>query len=264
MVKLIATDMDNTLLDSNGRITNEVMSVILKLKNMGIIISLVTGRTYQSAKGIAKLIESDVPVICYNGAMIKTTETEKVIFYEPLKRDVVSEILSYAYQNNIYVQLYNNDTIIVDRLDLSKHNDPDLEYAPVKELGDLRFYNIDSPKVLFAMNPSDVSKVQCELDKLFGEECYFAQSEDHLIEIMSKGINKGRALNKLSDILKIQKNEILGIGDNTNDIPLLHSSGIAVSVGNGVQKLKNIADYVTIGEREKGFVEAINKFVFEK
>ena len=142
---------------------------------------------------------------------------------------------------------------------------PDLDYAGYREVGDFREAGyFDTPKILLAAEPARIPVIQSRLEALYGCRAYFAQSESHLVEVMNKGCDKGSALRRLREILGLKKEEVMGCGDNTNDLPLLLESGTAVAVANSVPELKAAATYVCEGERSDGFNEAVKKFVLEE
>lgn len=262
MVKLIITDLDNTLLDKNGSVTESTIQLLDEARKHGTSVTVATGRSFASARGVAERFQKDTPVICYNGAMIVDIRTGDPIFANYLDRTLVWNILEYAREHDLYVQMYDKDTIVVEKLDLSRHPDPDLEYAAYREVSVFEKDKIfDTPKMLLAMSPELVPVHQKELESLYGEFAYFSQSDSHLIEIVSKGCDKGSAVKFLADYMGIKKEELMGCGDNTNDIPLIQETGIAVAVANAVPELKEVATYVCKGERNAGFDEAVRKFV---
>ena len=158
--------------------------------------------------------------------------------------------------------MYDHDEIVVESLRLDMHNDPDLQFARHREVGDfLKDPLFDTPKMMIAADPKEVPALQAELEKMFEGRIFCAQSEPHLIEIMPASVNKGTALVALCLEMGIRREEVMALGDNTNDMHLLQAAGLAVAVGNAVPALKEYADYVCEGERSDGFREALEKFV---
>ena len=143
------------------------------------------------------------------------------------------------------------------------HPDPDIKYAKYRETGDIDMLaQIDTPKFLIATTSNETEEIENELREKYKNKAYFAKSEAYLIEVMKNGINKGIAVDYLAAKYNIKKNEILAIGDNTNDKLLLNHAGFKIAVGNAVESIKSIADYVSKGERGEGFNEAITKYLF--
>ncbi len=265
MIRLIATDLDNTLLNRESKVDPETTRLLAEAAEKGVKVAVATGRSFASAKAIADQIGQPSPAICYNGAAVIDTKTGEPYFMDCLDRKLVEELLDFARENDLYVQMYDKDEIVVEKLRLDRHPDPDLDYAGYREVGDFRQIELfDTPKILLAAEPARIPGVQSQLEALFGDRAYFAQSESHLVEAMTRGCDKGSALRRLREILGFSKEEIMGCGDNTNDLPLLLESGTAIAVANSVPELKAAATYVCEGERSEGFNEAVKKFVLEK
>lgn len=260
MIKLVAMDLDNTLLNKDGTISANTLSLIHELNKNGVHFAVATGRSFHSANYIADKISMDAPVICYNGALIKDA-SNNVLFESGLDYASVKEILSFAYENDIYVQLYDKDVIVVDRLRPEMHPDPDLKFTDYREVGNLlKVKPFKTPKMLLATDPAKVPFFQKELERRYSDSLFFAQSEPHLIEVMPKGVDKGAALKRLANILGIELKETMAMGDNTNDILLLQAAGVAVAVANAVPKVKAVADYVCKNTRSRGVAEALKRF----
>ncbi len=262
MIRLVATDLDNTLLDINSDIPEGTKEIIRKAQQKGVIFAVATGRAYRSAKSMAEEIGGSSMIICYNGSEIRDSSDGSFIFKEHLDDDLVRDIIGFCHDHGHYLQMYSENEIIVEKVRMDIHPDPDFRYIQYTEVGDfLEMDTYDTPKLLLGSTPDRVPVIQAELEEKFGHRAFFAQSADYIIEIMPKDVNKGRSLERLCEHLGIRKEETMALGDNTNDIDLLKAAGLKVSVANGVQQLKDIADYVCEKERSEGFCEAIERFV---
>lgn len=261
MYKLIVTDLDNTLLDERGEVPEATLKVCRTLAEKKVEIAVATGRSYASAKAIAERIHSQMPMICYNGAEIVDQEGTS-LYASNVSRDVQEEVVDFVLDRGLYLQVYDQGEIVVEKLDLKAHPDPDLKYASYRETHSLwALGKIKTPKLLIAGPPEKIPGLQRELEKKLGYRVYIAQSEAHLIEIMDKEANKGRALKILADKMGFVREDVMALGDNTNDILLLQAAGLGVAVGNGVKDLKVIADYICEHDRSYGFNEAVEKFI---
>ena len=263
MYKLIVTDLDNTLLAKDGSVPKSTIEICKKLVKKGHVLAIATGRSYPSAKAIGEKIGIDTPLICYNGANIRNLDGT-YIYKSVVPKDVQEGIVEFVRERQLYLQVYDKDEIVVEKLNTKAHPDPDLKFVKYKETKDLKkLKDIETPKLLIAAPPSEVPTLQQELEKLYGDKAYFAQSESHLIEVMEKGVNKGQALDILAEKLNVKKEEIMALGDNTNDALLLTHAGFRVAMANAVNSLKEIADYVATKKRSEGFNEAIKKFILK-
>jgi len=261
MIKLIATDLDNTMLTSRGGVAASSVRLLRKCANAGVAFAIATGRSLYSAEAIAEKVGVEHWSICYNGALITNTRTGETISDDWLDEKTVREIVAFCHERGLYMQMYDDNVITVEKLQLDQHPDPDLAFAPHREIGDfLKMPFFPTPKILVAAG-SRVPEVQNEMQAIFGDRVYLAQSESHLIEIMAAGTDKGAALMRLASRLGIDRSEIIALGDNTNDLPLLQAAGVSVAVANSVDVLKQAATYIAAGERSRGFDEGIRKFV---
>ncbi len=264
MIKLIATDLDHTLLDREGLVPEETKILIRKAVEKGIIFSISTGRSVKSAQGVAESVGAAYMAICYNGALVMDPVNGVTIYENFLEEDIVRSIVRFAHENDLYIQMYDEGTIVVEKLRLDRHPDPDLRYADHREVGDfLEYPFFRTPKILLACEPERVPVEQAKLEKWFGDRVYIAQSDAHLIEIVSGGVDKGIALEHLAGYLGYSKDEVIAFGDNTNDLQLLLAAGTAVAVGNAVPVIKEHADYVAEGERSEGFREGLLHYMPE-
>lgn len=262
MFKLVVTDLDNTLLEKNGELADSTINICRKITEQNIILAIATGRSFPSAKAISEKIGIDTPVICYNGAQIRNVDGS-YIFSSSVPENVRKGIVSFVKEKKLYLQAYDNDEIVTAKLNLKIHPDPDIKYAKYRETGDIDMLaQIDTPKFLIATTSNETEEIENELREKYKNKAYFAKSEAYLIEVMKNGINKGVAVDYLAAKYNIKKNEILAIGDNTNDKLLLNHAGFKIAVGNAVESIKSIADYVSKGERGEGFNEAITKYLF--
>ncbi|MGI6177734.1 MAG: HAD family hydrolase [Eubacterium sp.] len=261
MIKLIATDLDNTLFDSNGQIPEESVRLLKLAASRGTAAAVASGRCFPSARLAAATVGAATPVICYNGAQIRRADGG-TLFTSCVPAAVVSGIVDFCRERGLYLQMYDNDEIVVEKLDRSRHDDPDLDNTTYREVGDFRRMKpFKTPKILIAAATETVPALQAELEERYNGKAYFAQSESYLIEIMAAGVDKGSALRELMRILSLKKEEVMALGDNTNDIPMLEAAGLSVAVANAVPSLKSVADYVCAGERSEGFNEAVRRFV---
>ncbi len=262
MIRLIATDLDNTLLDKSGGVPPETVAALAEAEQKGVIVTVATGRSFASARGVAEMIGGNGLAICYNGSQIRRLADGAVLYSGCVDKDVQRAIIGFVHERGLYLQQYDNDEIVVETLRLDKHNDPDLHFASHREVGDfLKEPLFDTPKMMIAADPAEVPVLQAELEEMFAGRIFCAQSEPHLIEIMPAAVNKGTALAALCQEFGIRRDEVMALGDNTNDMHLLQAAGLAIAVANAVPALQEYADYVCKGERSDGFREAIEKFI---
>jgi len=264
MIKMVATDIDGTILDwSLGGFTPAVKNCIKNLTNNGVKVVLVTGRMHESARVMADELGLKTPIVSYQGGMIKDNcENGKVYYRKDLDVKKAKEIINWARKNNIHINLYMDDILYVE-------NDNDIikKYTGVRYVNykvcsfdDLEIKNVN--KVL-AIDYSDADKVTKWVEYLSKKypELYIVKSTPYFCEVSNIDAKKSRAVEFLCKEWAIKKEEVLTIGDQNNDIELLKAGGIKVAMGNGTPELKECADFITDTVQNDGFVKAVEKFI---
>lgn len=263
MIKLIATDLDNTLLDREGKIPESTAALLRQAADKGVLVAVATGRCYPSALGAARTIGAQTPIICYNGSLIKRGDTGEVLARSYIQPDTIRQVSAFCHANGLYLQCYDYDDVIICEQDCEGLRvDPDLAVVGFRAIGDYRTYADlhPTPKMLIVEKPEKVSARLQELEGLF-PQLSFCQSQPWLIECMPRDAGKGLAVAKLAGLFGVEQSEVMALGDNTNDLPMIRWAGLGVIVANGVPEAKAEADYVCAHERSLGVEEALKKFV---
>ncbi len=264
MYKLIAIDLDGTLLTDELQITPRTIKAIQKAVELGTVVTIATGRMFPSAKLFAQQLGINVPVITYQGAIIKDIADNEVMYERLIPPDIAQKLVEIARDKKIHLQVYQDDILYA-----ASENDKIIEYSkksevPYKIEPDLgKLAKQGFTKALFIEEPTYLATLQDELRALFGEDAHIAKSLVNYLEVTHPEANKGCALLHLASKLGIDRSEIIGIGDNHNDIELIKTAGLGIAMGNGVQELKDLADYISLTNNEEGVLHVIEKFVLE-
>lgn len=264
MIKLFVSDIDGTLLVSGKKISAKNIAAVQKMVDAGITVTIATGRMYRAALPIAKELGVNVPIITYNGALIKSTNGE-ILHSEYLPKDLIVEIVNFFEKNNWYLQSYSNDELFY----AFKNNYSELYETTQKVTGTevgfqgLRERTENVCKLLginanLAETLERVEKVKAE----FGEKIAVTKSHPQFIEMMMPGVSKAAAVKILAKKLGVDKSEVMAIGDSDNDLPMLQAAGQSVAMGNAEDKIKSACTFVTSNCEDDGFADAVEKFVF--
>lgn len=260
MLRLIASDLDHTLLNIDKEISPETLDALRRAEKDGVILTVATGRSFRSANRYAEQISPDCKLISYNGALVK--DGEKVIFEKSLTLDLMKQLLDFVYEENLYIQFYEDHRILYDQRIEPIWRDPDIDYIGKIELETFDGYNLKpSPKALIVLEPERREEVMEKLQAEFGDVLHITNSRDFLIEVMMKGVSKAAALACLTETLGVERAEVIACGDNGNDLEMIEWAGTGVAVANAVDAAKSAADYVTEAERSLGVLEALERFV---
>lgn len=288
MYKLVAIDLDGTMLNKYGMVTNRTKQAIQKTISSGIDVIIASGRPIDSIKTIAKEIESKKYFISGNGALVYDIQKEEIIYEKFMTKQKVLEIIKICEENSISYNIYTEKTIIAKAL---KHNvlyyhkenlkkeegkktnitivDDIYEYVLNSE--NEKFLKItvcDESKVIFNsiirklrkidnIEVLDVSHMSRKLIKQGTEE---VSIEYFYTEISLKNVDKWKAIKYLMDKLEIQKQEVIAIGDNINDKIMIQEAGLGIAMGQSTPVVKEISDFVTTNNDEDGVAIALEKY----
>lgn len=288
MYKLIASDLDGTLLNSYGEVTENTKQVINKIQNKGIEFIIASGRPMDSIKTIAKTINSNKYFIAGNGAIIYDIQNQKTIYENFIPKTKLLEISKICQENNITYNIYTEQTVIAEALKCNvlyyyKENLKKAEnektkitlvdnlYQYIQETEDLKCIKItvcDSSKSVFNsiikklknIQNIDVMEVSHMSRKLIRQGTEEVPIEYFYTEISATNVDKWEALKYLAQIMQVQQEEVIAIGDNINDKKMIQNAGLGVCMGQSNQDIKEIADYVTGDNSNEGVANALLKF----
>ena len=256
MYRLLAMDLDKTLLQEDGSIPDKTIGRLKKLKSEGVHLALCTGRVRASAEHYAEVI-GGASVVCFNGSFIRTEGGE--ILESEIPAETVKKVLDFCYDNGVYVQFYRNDTILVDRHTPELDTDLDIHFTDYEECGDLRLTDVKASPKMVALEMSD--RIDDIIEKMRNEfpQLTMNVSSRYVIEIMPNGIDKGYGLSIVADFLGIKRDEVVAIGDSMNDLAMIEWAGVGVAVANADDRLKSAADIVTKKPKSLGVLEIAKK-----
>ena len=259
MIKLIATDIDGTILIPEGEFTSGVRVCIKNLIKNGIKVILVTGRMNAAAKLIAKDLDLSTPLVSYQGGLV--TDGDKILYERYLTEEQAEKIIDWAHSENIHINLYNNDILYSEKdcYEIQRYcNNQHTKYE-VKSFSEIKKDKVNKILAIDYDNSERIDKYEKELPEIFSD-LYIVKSTPYFLEFSNKEASKCCAVKFLQDYYGIKKEETLAIGDQNNDISLLQAGGIKIAMGNATEDLKKCADYITNTVYNDGFIQAINKF----
>lgn len=267
MIKLVAIDVDDTLLNSQGRLLKSTIEVIKKAVERDIKIVLCSGRPLAGVKHFLNelgLTQNNQYVITFNGAVIETV-TGKILQKSGIDRVTYEKIDQYSKEHGVdYNIVDENSTIITSNLNVNRIT---VVQAWENSAGVLIRKPDELPKddqvikAVFGDEKDKLDQVEADVVKTFGKENYVVRAADNFLEIMHPAVNKGAALKFLAKELELDTAEVMAIGDERNDIPMFKVAGTSVVMGNGSAEAKKYADYVTSTNDESGIMKAFDKYV---
>ncbi len=263
-IRLVAMDLDDTLLRDDWTISPRVANAIQKAQAQGIKVTIATGRMPISMRPYAVQLGLDVPVISYHGAMIQQAISGDILFRRVIPSGIASEIVRDVSERGIYAQIYLKDRVITQTI-----NEWSEEYARIAsvriEEGDLLSLLSQEPegveKILLIAEESELDQWVPWLSECYGETVHITKSKPYFLEITEGSVNKGVALAALAERLGIPQQDVMAIGDSFNDLEMIQYAGLGVAMGNARQEIKEQADIVTVSNEEDGVAEAIERYV---
>lgn len=280
MIKCIASDMDGTLLNSVQQISKENMEAIIKAQSQGVEFVVATGRSYQEATYVLAEAGLNCPVICVNGAEVRSKEGE-VISATPISKPLAQAVAAVLNGHDVYFEVYTNkgaftidgDKAISTLVDIIVSANPEVNreeatYAAGARLRAGLVYTIDDYQVLFDEEEYQIYKLLAfsfDSDRLGAasnsladfEELAVSTSGYENLEITNKMAQKGIALEAFAKANGFSLAETMAIGDNYNDVSMFEKAGRAVAMGNASFEIKSLCDVVTDTNAESGVAKAI-------
>ena len=282
MIKLVASDLDGTIIDKNNSIYDNNFKAIEDLNNHKMNFVICTGKTYPISKRVCKKINANYGIFG-NGNQIINLKTGEEIYRNLLSKDTVLKCIDIAKKHGLHIHIYTDTNVISEELlylDLRNYKlqtntklESSMEFNIVDNIKDFVLNNNISVCKLVVTSPTSTLEVKQEiLDSLdvdvstikkFGDyKDLIINKEYEYIDITPKNVNKNTALEILGNHLNIKPNEMLTIGDNLNDFDMVKNAGVGVAVANAYDELKAVASFTTTNPVEKGgFAEAVYKFI---
>ena len=262
MIKMVATDIDGTILGYDFVFRPAVKKCIKELCDCGIKVVLVTGRMHFATTKIAQELGIKTPLVSYQGGLIKEQgENGRVLYEKTLPTERAKEIIKWAKTNNIHINLYMDDILYVENDNIAIKRYTGERYIPyqVCNFDNLEIKNVNK---ILAIDFDDAQRVTNWVNYLREKmpELYIVKSTPYFCEITNNEAKKSCAVEFLKNLWDLKSEEIMTIGDQDNDIELLKAGGIAVAMGNGTPELKKYADFVTDTIENDGFVKAVEKY----
>jgi len=268
-IRLIALDLDGTVLDENLRIHPSTAPALKKALSSGRFVTIVTGRMFASARRYAhELGLGDVPLVTYNGGLIRTAISGHTYFHRPVELPVARGVAELTRDQGFSLNLYVDDQLIVAEVNDRARFYMTIAGVEAHPVGDLIDYLGEDrgrrpTKMLVVDEEARIQELKRSVEERFGKDVYAVTSYPYFLEMMNPGVSKSRALDALARGLGVAREEILAIGDSFNDLDMLEYAGVGVAMGSAPEEVKARADYVTGATGEGGLAAAIERFVLE-
>jgi hypothetical protein len=268
-IRLLVLDIDGTIAGQSNDVREPVKQAIRSAQTKGVQVAIATGRMYCSALRFYHEVGSTLPLLAYQGAWIQDPATQQIYQHLPVSRTTAEALLDYfesdALRSLLSVHFYINDQLYVREVTPETKiyaERADIQPMPV---GDLRKTLHSEPTKVLALS-DDTAIIEQMLGSLRKQytpaELYLTKSVATFFEATNPAANKGAAVRYLAEeILGLNAQNVMTIGDNFNDLEMLEYAGLGVAMGNAPAQVQAIANWVAPDVEEDGAAAAIEAFV---
>ncbi|MFW6230051.1 MAG: Cof-type HAD-IIB family hydrolase [Halanaerobium sp.] len=257
--KMIAIDLDNTLLTTEKKIDKEAVNLIKEADKKGKKVILATGRMFEAAVPFLEKLKLDTPLITYNGALVKD-KSGKVIQESTISRNLTKEIIKFAEDYGMHIHFYNEGNYYYRwKNNYAKEYDEITGVSGIETRVKLQDY-IKNPALKLLIIEAEKKRREYfknELNKFYRNRLSISSSMETYIEITAANVNKGRALADLADDYNILPEEIVAIGDGYNDLSMLEMAGLGVAMENAPEEVRSRADRITQSNDNQGVTKVL-------
>lgn len=267
MYKIIACDLDETLIRLDRTISQRDKDAIAAAKAAGAWFVPATGRGFESVDGTLAELGLDEPgqyVISYNGGAISENVTHRLLHFQGLDRALASELWRRGQAYDVCMHVYTPDmcyawhysederNYLAGRMAVTETDECDLAFLDGQEIVKVLYQNVDVPYLQSIAH--DLTDVTVDIDVSYSSGRY--------LEFNARGVNKGAGLLRLAEALGVGAADTIAIGDNWNDWPMIRDAGLGACVANAVEDMKQQCDYVCAATcNENAVAEVIERFV---
>ena len=273
MIKLIAIDLDGTLLNDHGEILQNSIKAIKEAKNYGIKIVLCTGRPLVSVTPFLEQLQltnfNDQYVITFNGSIIETT-AGKVIKQQTFDFQTFVDFELWAEKIALYTQLENqealytiNQNIPIDAAHESWKNKLPIHVTSLHDLIAMPQKPV-MVKIMAVASKEKLDEIQHKIPNDLLDKLSPIRSEPMYLDFAAPNVDKGWALKKLTQYLHLNRQEVMAIGNADNDVPMVKYAGVGVAMEKSTPRLLQVADYITGSNNTTGIADIINKMILTK
>ena len=269
MYKLVAIDMDGTLLKEDKTISERTKNAIQSAKDKGVTVVLATGRPIE---GVSRYLEElgmyseNDYVLSYNGALIQKTKSKEAVAKVALKGEDLHYLRRLSNELGVNIHAFSEkEGLITPKI--SKYTEVEADINKI-EIHEVDIDNIADDEVMIKImmidEPEILEVAMEKLPKEVYEKYTVVRSAPFFLEFLNKKVNKGVGVELLAKHLGLNKEEVMTFGDAGNDLHMIEYAGLGVAMENAFDEVKEAADYITDSNENDGVAKAIEKFILEK
>lgn len=268
MIRLIASDLDDTLLNTSADLTGRTLRALGAAMDRGCGVAISSGRMLEATLPIARRIGVNAPMLLYNGAMIYDLNARKTLYAPRIPYETALGIVERAEAEGFYIQLYPGEGYYCSEvIDHTRRyaRQISVEAIPVHMpmARWLREHPSDMQKLLIIDTPEGADRIQGILAEAFPHGACYLKSKPHYLEIAPEGVNKGASLKVLAEHLGLERDEVMAFGDGENDAPMLAWAGHGYAMENACSQAKAAAAFLAPPNTQDGVAQVIERYLEE-
>jgi Cof subfamily protein (haloacid dehalogenase superfamily) len=259
-VALVISDIDGTLITSNHEVTEATKAAAAKLYERGIELSLASSRPPRSIVPLADALKLSGPFAAFNGALVVKRNGE-VLARSVISPETIGGVKAIADHFGIGVWLYDDADwwapwrdAFVDREEHTSGFGPRID-------GYAERITRDANKLTVVGKPELVAQAEQQVLRELGDQVSASKSKPRFLDVTSYGIHKGTVVVRLAELLKIPTQRVAVIGDGPNDVEMFKQAGVSIAMGQGVDEVKEAANYLTTSNDDEGWARGIEQYV---
>ncbi len=266
--RLLALDLDDTLLDENSNISARNREAVQKAIEKGLDLIIATGRMFKtSVSYLSELgLNDDRPLINYHGALVKKSLSGEVVLHRPIDKDIAIAVAEEGERSGLHVSLFIEDDLYIGKETEQSRYYQSLAKIEVNEVGSLSKFiekqDSNPTKMSIIRWDGTLEATEEKLKERFGSELSILQSRPYFLEITDRKATKGQTLRWFAEKEGFKSDEIIAFGDGHNDLDMISYAGLGIAVANARPALLEIADYITASNNEDGVAAALEHFLF--
>jgi len=262
MIRLIAVDMDGTMLNDDSEITNRTKAAVQKAASSDVLFVVATGRAMRGVEDINRLFEKDLPFITLNGAFVVMGKTRKVLMNKRLDMTLAKEVYDLGHHRDIPMVIWTGERFWASRECEAISNYGkiyDMDYETINNLDDLG--RTDISKLLWFGTPESITRYSQEMNIHFAGRLNCHASRPKFLEFVGSDTDKGSALAEIGKIYGIESSEMIAVGDSYNDISMLKYAGLGIAMENAADEVKAVCGQTTQSNNNDGVAAVIEEYV---
>ena len=261
-IRLVAIDLDGTLLNSAKLISDQTIEALQCLPERGVRVVIASARPPRSVRHIYQMLRLDTLQINYNGALVWDEPKRAPVFHQPmdcaLVRRMIDRVRTEAPQVLVTCEIM--DRWYTDRVDQTYTTETGRLFKP-DVIAPIDSFCVEPiTKLLFLCDPQVISRIEPMLKSAFTADVTVLRTDEHLVQVMHKRASKSRSLKRVARHYGVGDREIMAIGDAPNDVGMLQMAGVAVAMDNAHPLVKQVAHWIAPSNDDHGVHAALMRY----